>query len=244
MRIEINLVPDVKQELIRAQRARTMVIFACVAVGIASIALVVLLLMWAGYQNVRGSMYDNAIKDESAKLANVEDIESSLTIQNQLNTLPVLHEDKLASSRIFDVVAAISPAAPNEIKVSKVTINSDNKTIAIEAESEGGYSALEAFKKTLSVTELRFTNENGDEESHLLALEISDGDRSYGENSAGDVSLRFTVTFEYPEVLFRPYLNKARLVGPNKNTDVTDSSLGIPKSLFSSRSSSPDEGGS
>jgi hypothetical protein len=240
--IEINLVPDVKQELIRAERIRSIVVSVTILVGIAAAGLVVLLSLWVfGIQTARGAITDNTIKNESAKLSTVEDLESTLTIQNQLSLLPSLHEDKRIDSRIFDVLATVNPPAPNDISISKLTIDSINETVEIEAQAVGGYPALEVFKKTIAATELRYMSAEGSEETRLLASSMSDGDRSYGENGNNQRVLRFALTFEYPQELFTPYLQNARIAGPG-TTNVTDSFLGLPKSLFSPKANDSEGG--
>jgi len=240
--IEVNLVPDVKQELIRAERVRSIVISMTILVGIVAVGLVVLLGLWVlGVQTARGVIIDNTIKKEDAKLSAVEDLESSLTIQNQLKLLPSLHEGKQVDSRIFDVLATINPPAPNDISISKLNIDSKEETIEIEAQATGGYSALEVFKKTIAATEFRYLNADGETETQLLASTMSDGERSYGENADGKRVLRFSLTFEYPKELFTPYLKDAKIAGPG-TTNVTDSFLGIPKSLFSPKANDSEGG--
>lgn len=242
--IEINLVPDVKQELIRAERVRAIVISVAMLTGIAAVGIVIAIGAWVLIvQTARGALLDNTIKSESAQLSAVKDLESSLTIQNQLGMLPALHEGKNTNARIFDTLATISPAAPNEISISKLVIDAENKTIAIEAQAAGGYSALEVFKKTIAATKFHFTKD-GSEEVRPLAVSISDGERSYGEDAEGKTVLRFALTFEYPEELFMAYVKDAKLVGPGSKTDVTDSSLGIPKSLFSPKANDSEGGDS
>lgn len=239
--IEVNLVPDVKQELINAERIRSLVISITILVGMVAVGLVVLLGLWVfGVQTARSAITDNTIKNENAKLIAVEDLESSLTIQNQLSLLPSLHESKKVDSRIFDVLATINPPAPNNITISKLTINAADKTIMIEAQAIGGYPALEVFKKTIAATEFRFSTTEGTEEARSLATSISDADRSYGENANGQRELRFGLVFEYPDELFAPYLSNASVVGPDK-TNVTDSFLDIPKSLFSPKANDTEE---
>lgn len=241
--IEINLVPDVKQELIRAERVRSIVISMTILVGVATVGIVVLLGLWVfGVQTARGALSDNTIKRESTKLSSVEDLESSLTIQNQLSLLPDLHENKQVDSRVFDIITVINPPAPNDISISKLTIDSEETTITLEAQAVGGYPALEVFKKTIAATELRYKTDDDSEEKRLLASSISDGERSYGEDASGRKVLRFTLTLEYPKELFMPYLKDAKIVGPG-NTNVTDSFLGIPKSLFSPKANDTEEEG-
>lgn len=239
--IEINLVPDVKQELIRAERVRSLVVSLTILVGIAAIGAVVLLGLWVfGVQTARGILTDNTIKEQSAKLAAVEDLSSTLTIQNQLDLLPSLHEEKHMNSRVFDMLTTISLPPPNEVSVSRLAIDSEENTINIEAQAVGGYSALEAFKKTVAATEFEFSR-NGKKETKLLASNMSDGNRSYGENSDGQKVLRFSLSFKYPSELFEPYLEGPRIIGPTV-TNVTDSHVGIPKSLFSPKANDTEEG--
>ena len=140
--IEINLVPDVKQEFIKAQRVRSLVVSLAIITGIVALGIVLLLGAWVfGVQAARGALSDKTIKEESAKLASVEDLESTLTIQSQLEMLPGLHESKKIDSRVFDVLATINPPDPNNVTISKLIVDSTEKKIAIEAQAAGGYPA-------------------------------------------------------------------------------------------------------
>lgn len=230
--IEINLVPDVKQELIKAQRVRSAVVSLAILAGMGAVGIVVLLGLWVfGVQTARSVLTDNTIREQSAKLSAVKDLSRTLTIQNQLDKLPSLHESKYIDSRIFDVLTTINPPQPNNVAISKLTLDSTARTVSIEAQAVGGYPALEVFKKTIAATKFQFTSGNK-EETRPLATSINDGDRSYGEDSSGQKVLRFTLAFGYPDELFSPYLQDAKIVAPSK-TNVTDSFVGVPKSLFS-----------
>lgn len=232
--IEINLVPDVKQELINAQRVRTSVISLSILVGIAAIAVVVVLAVWVfGVQAARGVLSDDAIKKESQKLSQVADISNMLTIQNQLSKLPEMHDTKSIDSRIFDVLATINPPAPNNVSINNLSLDSLSKTIKIEAQTASGYPALEVFKKTITATTFEYIKD-GQKQSVPLASQMSDSDRSYGDDAAGATVLRFTLTFVYPDELFTRTAENATIVAPTR-TNVTDSFLGVPNSLFTSQ---------
>jgi len=238
--IEINLVPDVKQELLKAQRVRSAVISIAIIVGVASIALVVLLAIWAfGVQTARGVISDNTIKTESQKLANVPDISNTLTIQNQLSLLSQLHDSKRVDSRVFDVLTTINPPEPNDVAINKLDLDSSNNTVLISAQAPNGYPALEVFKKTISATTFQYT-QDGENQSIPLASNMIDTDRSYGEDVTGKKVLRFTLIFTYPDELFAPNLAGARIVAPTK-TNVTDSYVGVPKSLFTQKATDTGE---
>ncbi len=239
--IEINLVPDVKQELIKAQRVRASVISLAIVIGVAVIGVVVLLAIWVfGVQTARDILTDNAIKSESQKLSAVEDVSNTLTIQNQLSKLTAMHDSKSIDSRLFDILTTINPAAPNNVSITKVVLDSTAKTIKLEAQARNGYPALEVFKKTITATNFEFTTD-GTKTSVPLADQMSDSDRSYGEDASGAKVLRFTLTFVHPEQLFSRTAQNAVIVAPGKS-NVTDSFLGVPNSLFTQKASDTEGG--
>jgi hypothetical protein len=238
--IEINLVPDVKQELLNAQRVRTSVISFSIVIGIAAIAVVVVLAVWVfGVQATRGFITDGTIDKESKALSAVPDISNTLTIQNQLSELSAMHDKKSIDSRIFDVLTTINPPAPNDVAITNLSLDSTSNTIKIEAQAVNGYPALDVFKKTINATKFKFT-ENGESREVPLAAQISDSDRSYGDDASGATVLRFTLTFEYPSELFSRSAQSAVIVAPTR-TNVTDSFLGVPNSLFTPKASDSKE---
>jgi len=233
--IEINLVPDVKQELIRAQRVRTSIISLAILVGIVAVGIVVLLAFWVfAVQTARSVLSDNTIKSESQKLSSVQDVSNTLTIQNQLSKLSQMHNAKSIDSRIFDILTTINPAAPNDVAITNLSLDSAATTVKIEAQAKS-YSALEVFKKTINGTSFEFTKD-GQKQSVALATGISDSDRSFGEDASGAKVLRFTLSFTYPEELFTKEAQNATIVAPTKS-NVTDPFLGVPQSLFTQKAS-------
>jgi len=229
--IEINLVPDVKQELIRAERVRASVISVAILVGIVAVGVVVLLAVWVfGVQTARNLLTDNTIKSESQKLSQVPDVNNTLTIQNQLSKISAEHDQKAIDSRIFDILSTINPPAPNDVKITNLSLDSSTSTIKIEAQAAGGYSALEVFKKTINNTKFEY-NDNGQRQSVDLASNMSDSDRNLGQDASGATVLRFTLSFTYPEKLFSRTAENATIAAPTKS-NVTDSYLGVPQSLF------------
>jgi len=238
--IEINLVPDVKQDLIKAQRVRASVISISIVVGIAAVGIVVVLALWVfGIQAARGLISDNTIRDESKKLSSVEDISNTLTIQNQLSKIDGLHDSKNIDSRIFGILSTINPPAPNRIAITSLTLDSETQTINIEAQAANGYPALEVFKKTIAATKFNYTHD-GESQSVSLASDMSDSDRSYGEDASGVKVLRFALSFTYPEELFARTSQNAQIIAPTQR-NATDSFLGVPKSLFTQRANSTTE---
>lgn len=232
--IEINLVPDVKQELLKAQRVRSTVIAFSILIGIISIAVVVLLSIYVfGIQKVRDNMANDEIKKGIAKLQSVKDLSKTLTIQNQLSKIESLNNNKKIDSRIFEVLGAVVPPDPNDIQFSKIEIDSEMNLIKLEAQAENSYDALQTFEKTLEGAKLEITGLDGKVQKDLITLasNINKSGISYGQSTNGSRVLNFTMSFNYAPELFSPLI-KSILVKITVNGNVTDSYLGIPKTLF------------
>lgn len=233
--IEINLVPDVKQELIRAQRIRARVITGSIFIGVLSVVIVTLLVIYIyTIQAVRSSMADSAIKQGSDQLASVKDLSKMLTIQNQLTKISILNSSKNIDSRIFDVLNAIIPPSPNNIQVSDLKIDSTTGLITIDGQAANSYAAVEIFKKTIGGADLKYTDANNVSKQITLASDISTSNISYGEDSSGTKVLRFTLSFAYTAELFSPASKNISIV-ITTNGNATDSYLGVPQSIFAVR---------
>ena len=234
--IEINLLPNVKRELLKTRVMRNRVISISFLVGGASIAAVVVLALILGSQIAAEAVQSGVIKDRNDKLMAVEDLNKVVTIQHQLTKINEQHSGKKINSRIFDVVTAVNPVAPNNVSFSDIKVNPESKTITLEGSAINGYSALETLKKTILNTKVQTTD--GDKSSEVsLTKEIKDGDTSFGENSEGKKVLQFSFSFEYAEELLAPANNgTVSVLTPTGKVDVTDSRQGIPDSLFKSNS--------
>ena len=234
--IEINLLPNVKRELLKTRAMRNRVISISFLVGGASIAAVVVLTLILGSQIAAEAVQNGVIKDRSDKLMAVEDLNKVVTIQHQLTKINEQHSGKKINSRVFDVVTAVNPVAPNNVSFSDIKVNPESKTITLEGSAVNGYGALETLKKTILNTKVQTTD--GDKSSEIsLTKEIKDGDTSFGENSEGKKVLQFSFSFEYAEELLAPANNgTVSVLTPTGKVDVTDSRQGIPDSLFKSNS--------
>lgn len=232
--IEINLIPDVKQEMIRAQKLRNTAISISIVVALAAGGVVVLLGLLVGAQTIREGSLRGDIKKQFSTLQNTENIDNALTIQHQLAKIADLNKNKTIDSRLLDVIGAISPAAPNDIKYSSVRLDPETKTLTIEGVAENGFAATETFRKLILNTKVE-SMRSGEAVSVALTDAVTISETSYGEGSDGTRVLRFTMAFVYPEGLFDNTLASVRIVTPTSKVDVTDSKTRVPDSLFSAK---------
>jgi Tfp pilus assembly protein PilN len=232
--IEINLVPDVKQELIKAQRVRSAVISVSILIGIISAGAVTALAIYAfPVQTLRNVVVDASIKKGGDQLAGVTDLSKTLTLQNQLTKISSLHDSAPIDSRIFDVLQAIIPPAPNAVQISDLTVDATSNTITIDGQAANSYAAVEVFKKTIDGALVKYTSD-GTASSVGLASNVSTSNTSYGEDATGVKVLRFTLSFSYAPELFSA-LSTNTTVTIAAQGNATDSFLGVPKSIFVDR---------
>lgn len=229
--IEINLLPDVKQEFLRARRMRNTVISMSILIGLASAALVVALLLILGVQAGREALADNNIKDEYAKLSSVDDLSELVTLQAQLGSIGELHDNKTMTSRMFSMLQVINLGGSNNVQFSTVVLTPEDNTIRLEGSTPHGYNAVEALKKTITNTNLEF-RQDGESITEPMAARVSIGDTTLGEDASGRRVVRFEVVIDSNEVLFSNQVRNMRILGPDRRIDVTDSRIGVPESLF------------
>ena len=240
--IQINLIPDIKQEYLRAQRTRNMAISIAILAGLAAVGLVVFLGLILGGQYVLDTQAKSKIKDEYQKLASVEDLSEILTIQNQLSVLPNQHETSTRDSRLFAVIDAVNPAAPNDVTFSSVKLDPASNVVTLEGSAKGGYPAVETLKKTIESTKFEYSSKDDDEiSSEPLASSVGIESTNLGEDNNGQKVLRFTISFEYARDLFVNTVANAKVVSPTKRVDVTDSKTRVPESLFQASSNNEEQ---
>lgn len=226
--IEINLVPDVKQELIKAQRARATVITASILIGLISIAVVLLLAAYIFLiQGIISNRYDDDIAEYNKEFSSVEDLSKILTVQNQLDKMSSLNENKNITSRVFDVLTTIIPPSPNEVQISLLKIDTSTNKVTIEGQASNSYAALDVFRKTLGNAYVNYTDGDGNKQTTELANDISTSNASYGEDASGVKVLRFTLTFAYADELFA-LSSKDATVTIKGEDNATDSYRVIP----------------
>lgn len=238
--IEINLIPDVKQEYLHAKKIRNTVISGAIIAGVVSVTAVVLLAVYSfGAQPLRSQFADKQIDERFEDLKRVEDLDDMLTVQSQLSSISTIHNTKkVMSSRLFEVLTAINPSGEDSVSYSNVRLDVKSGTIQIDAQAKRGYVAAEAFEKTILETKMSFMS-NGETVKEPVALEVTQSNQSYGEDANGDKVLRFTINFEFNELLFSPSISNVTIERPFRQ-DATDSHRRVPESLFSARAT--DEG--
>ena len=163
---EINLVPDIKSEMIKTLKLRNLIFFICIVVASASIGVTAIFGLIAGGQQAALDGKNNTLKFLSAKLNSFSDLDDFLTIKDQLGNLSVLSSNKKVLSRTFNVLATLLPTGADTITISElnVSLEDDQPTISFDAQANAGkepfidYNVLDSFKKSMEFMRYDYGN--------------------------------------------------------------------------------------
>ncbi len=147
--IQLNLLPDIKMEYIKARNLKRLV--TTVAAAVAAISLGVLIILFVAVNVLQKGHLSDLNKDiasSSKKLASTQDLNKILTIQNQLKSLPGLHDAKPVTTRLFVYLTQLTPGSAS---ISKLDIDFVANTININGSADS-LGTINKFVDTLKFT--------------------------------------------------------------------------------------------
>lgn len=179
MRIQFNLLPDVKQRYIDAQRSRKTVTAIAVLVSAATVVVFVTMLSIVyGVNKLQLSSADNGIKNYEQQLNKIPDLNKILTVQNQLASLTGLHQNKHVSSRLFDYLTQITPT---QVNMGRMQIDFAANTMQISGTADS-QKTVNIFIDTLKFTTYKIDGKDTAKKAFPSVIESSFGLDQKGAN--------------------------------------------------------------
>lgn len=196
--IQFNLLPDVKQEYIKAVYRRRLVTVGCIILGTVFLLIFVLMFLFVRVNQSRHlSHLDKDISKGVQELKKNEDLDKILTIQNQLASLPELHNKKVITSRVFEYLGQITPTSAS---VSEVSLDVESKTISIKGTADT-LATVNKFVDTIKFTEYKVDGDDskgGKAFSSVVLESFSIGTPSNG----GTGQATYEINLNYDETIF------------------------------------------
>ena len=184
--IQFNLLPDVKLEYIKAARTKRLVIAVSLLASIVTIVLVGLLLSSVLiFQANHLKNLNTDISKYRGDLERTSDINKILTIQNQLNRIPGLHDGKPAVSRTFEFLSQLTPA---NVNIGKIDIQFATNAVEIVGTADS-ISDVNKFVDTLKFTVYKVEEDEASEVNAFSEVVLSDF--SPGDKVSYRISLKF-----------------------------------------------------
>ncbi|MBR3052244.1 hypothetical protein IKG60_01310 [Candidatus Saccharibacteria bacterium] len=203
---EINLVPDIKDDMIRALKLRNFIFFLSFVIAAGSVGVTVFAGIIAGGQGIALSNREGTIKALSEKLNSYSDLKDFLTIRNQLGNIATTTEDKTVFSRTFNILSALLPHGLDTIQISElhIDLSDENPVFRFDAQANAGqspyidYNVLDAFKKSLQYMRYdygKYVDKNGDDIPAYCMIESGDDGSFFNDPSRG-LYAYWTITAE------------------------------------------------
>ena len=251
--MQVNLLPDVKRDLLRAQIMRNLIIVISAVVAGASILAVVMILGVIGTQNLLIGSKDKEIETKFSELQNIEDVNATVILQSQLSEIDKIRLAAPEMSRLArQVVVAIKTTGSKEVQFTSVKYDPATFTVTIDGQSDQGYAALEALQKTIKETKVLYRTESKGnsctydeaikEQNGCVAVELLENgevtvlQQAYGDdNETGGKKLSFSISFIINKDTLA-FASKDLSVKSPARKDVTDSKTVIPSDTFTGKS--------
>lgn len=230
--IELNLLPDVKLEYIKAQRMRRLVVSFSIVVAAVSVAALLILLFANAVQKKHINDLTKDVDQASSELKNKPGINRVLTVQNQLNSLGTMHAAKPAAPRLFTY---LNQTTPNEVTISNFTIDFVGSKVSFTGSSDS-LASVNKYVDTLKFTSYTI---DGKEQTSTPATnstqvkafkDIVLSSFGLGQSSNGNgTTATYNITLVYDPVIF-DNTKDVQLIVPKLTT--TRSSVDNPADLF------------
>jgi len=218
--IQFNLLPDVKLEYIRARRTKhSVLLIASLVAGASLSVMIILFLAVNGLQKKHLSDINKDIKTYTKKLESTTDLGKVLTIQNQLKSLPALHNQKPVTSRLFVYISQIIPA---QISIASMDVDYAAHTMQFEGSADS-LATVNTFVDTLKFTTYSTKDGSITAKNAFSSVVLSSFSRS-------DKEANYTVTLTFNQDIFDSSKDVIMTVPPGKIT--TRSETEKPADLF------------
>ncbi len=147
--IQFNLLPDVKVQADKAKHLRQLIYTVATLITAASLGIFIIMLLSVGViQKKQMNDAGKSLDSTNSQFKGKDNLGQIITINNQLQTLVGLHQNKNISSRIFGYLAQVTPTNVSLGKLD-VDFGADTMTITGNADSQ---KTVNTFVDTLKLT--------------------------------------------------------------------------------------------
>jgi hypothetical protein len=242
--LQLNLLPDVKKEFLKAGRQRNLVMTISIVSSVIAGSVIVILGLVMGGQLVQKNLLLADVERDKKSIEQAKSdkqLNEYLTIQNQLGQIVSLKETQPIYSHLFDYLKQLNPASPNNVELNLVRIASasggegDADSIELQG-STSSFASLDVYKTTLMRTTITYSNgPKGDALTEPLfsTVTVSQAGIAQASDERGS-RVAFTINLVYNPAAFKLSSTGLTLKIPQETT--SDGDRNAP--TFNSQSSS------
>lgn len=237
--IQLNLLPDLKKEFIKAQKNKGLVITASIFVTLGALGLSALFFVYVTFaQQLQISLVTQDIERKAGELSAISDIDKYLTIQNQLESIGQLHNDKGAYSRLFEFFGVLNPSPPNNINLTAAQLVTSDKSVTFNG-TTASFESLNVFVDTLKNAQVTYTVDGSDEQiKETMFEQVLVQNSGLGRVNEKQVVV-FTVRAVYRDSVFSTVNNDVKVEVPAITTTPSATDAPVPQQSSSPSSDQP-----
>ncbi len=202
--IQFNLLPDIKQEFIKTQRIKRLVVgISLLICAIVLFILLVLIFSVFVIQKSNINNLNNKIQSDSVNLKDKPNLSTILTVQSQLNSLSTLDSQSPEASRVFNYLYQI---VPTQATISDFRIDFGQHVITITGNAPS-LDVVNTFVDNLKYTSYTVSGVSGTQNSFSSVLLASFG--------RGPTSATYSINMDFNPVIFNNADSVSLSVGGN-----------------------------
>lgn len=205
--IEINLLPQVKKDYLKAEQMKHTVIVASVLLSV--VALVLVGLMFAYVSIVQPQHQKNVQEDIDSGLTDLkgkDDAVKIVTVQGALESLPGIEDQELATSRLFTYVAGFTPRS---VSYSNIKLNVDESILTLQG-TASTFEQANVLANNLKGATFSYVQSGSEDSATPFSDVIFDGlSRSEQAQDAKNVSFQITLSFD--SIIFNQSIESGKL---------------------------------
>ena len=227
--MQINLLPDIKLEYLRAQQNKRIAVLVSILVTSTVIIIVAALFSITLVQSSNIKNLSKDIEIQGRAINGHKNLDDILTIKNQIQNLNMLHQQEPAADRVS---LYLNELIPSSITVSSLNIDFNGDTMVLQGNAPG-ISQVNQLVDTLKFAQYSEPGQSSQKNAFSSVVLTSFGIN----NTTTTTPASYDISLNFDPTIFNNTMNISLIV-PNKVT--TRSQLDQPIQLFKS---TPQKGG-
>lgn len=206
--IEINLLPGVKKEFLKAQQMKHAVVVGSILISVLAVTVLVLLFAYVQIvqpqhqKNIQTDI-DSGIKDLKAK----DNAVKIVTVQGALEQIPGLQDKKMITSNIF---ADITAFTPKSVSYSNIKLDVTAGTLVLQG-TASNFEQANVLANNLKSAKFEYTQDDSKQTKTPFSNVIFDG-LSQSQQTQDGKSVSFQLTFTVDPILFDQSIKGGKII--------------------------------
>lgn len=202
--IRVNLLPDVKQEYLKAEQTKHTVLVAAILTSISVVAIAILFFTYV--QVIQPTIQKAIQKDIDKGLSEIKQKQNAqrmVTVQGVLEQIPAIKDKQQVTSRTFTYLNQFTPRA---VTYNKVSLNLETNTVILSG-STVAYETANVLANNLKSAKFTYTRADAQQSTSPFSG-VTFNNLGKSESDQNGMPVSFEITFQFDPILFDRSISK------------------------------------